>query len=100
MVNQHFENIIFNKKNIFLRSWSTNNDPIYNIIIIHGLGEHSGRYKEFASFFIKKNDGQSWCKDDAKMVKGGLQKRCKDVQRWRKVNRKIIVTSSNATVQN
>ena len=57
MVNQHFENIIFNKKNIFLRSWSTNNDPIYNIIIIHGLGEHSGRYKEFASFFIKKNIG-------------------------------------------
>ena len=57
MVNRHFENIIFNKKNIFLRSWSTNNDPIYNIIIIHGLGEHSGRYKEFASFFIKKNIG-------------------------------------------
>ena len=57
MVNQHFENIISNKKNIFLRSWLSNNDPIYNIIIIHGLGEHSGRYKEFASFFIKKNIG-------------------------------------------
>ena len=57
MVNQHFENIISNKKNIFLRSWPSNNDPIYNIIIIHGLGEHSGRYKEFASFFIKKNIG-------------------------------------------
>ena len=57
MVNQHFENIISNKKNIFLRSWPSNNDPTYNIIIIHGLGEHSGRYKEFASFFIKKNIG-------------------------------------------
>mgnify|MGYP000376649002 CR=1 FL=1 len=57
MVNQHFENIISNKKNIFIRSWTSNNDPTYNIIIIHGLGEHSGRYKEFASFFIKKNIG-------------------------------------------
>ncbi len=57
MVNQHFENIISNKKNIFLRSWPSNNSPTYNIIIIHGLGEHSGRYKEFASFFIKKNIG-------------------------------------------
>ena len=57
MVNQHFENIISNKKNIFIRSWPSNNDPTYNIIIIHGLGEHSGRYKEFASFFIKKNIG-------------------------------------------
>ena len=57
MVNQHFENIISNKKNIFLRSWPSNNDPTYNIIIIHGLGEHSGRYKEFASFFMKKNIG-------------------------------------------
>jgi len=57
MVNQHIENIISNKKNIFLRSWPSNNDPTYNIIIIHGLGEHSGRYKEFASFFMKKNIG-------------------------------------------
>ena len=57
MANQHFENIISNKKNIFIRSWPSNNDPTYNIIIIHGLGEHSGRYKEFASFFIKKNIG-------------------------------------------
>jgi alpha-beta hydrolase superfamily lysophospholipase len=57
MINQHFENIISNKKNIFIRSWPSNNDPTYNIIIIHGLGEHSGRYKEFASFFIKKNIG-------------------------------------------
>ena len=57
MVNQHFENIISNKKNIFIRSWPSNNDPTYNIIIIHGLGEHSGRYKEFANFFIKKNIG-------------------------------------------
>ena len=54
MANQHFENIISNKKNIFIRSWPSNNDPTYNIIIIHGLGEHSGRYKVFASFFIKK----------------------------------------------
>ena len=38
MVNQHFENIISNKKNIFIRSWPSNNDPTYNIIIIHGLG--------------------------------------------------------------
>ena len=57
MVNQHFENIISNKKNIFIRSWPSNNDPTYNIIIIHGLGEHSGRYKEFANFFMKKNIG-------------------------------------------
>jgi len=43
--------------NIFLRSWSTYKNPSHNIVIIHGLGEHSGRYDEFANFFLKKNIG-------------------------------------------
>ena len=42
---------------IFLRSWSTDRPPSHNILIIHGLGEHSGRYDEFANFFLKKNIG-------------------------------------------
>ena len=42
---------------IFLRSWSTEKTPSHNILIIHGLGEHSGRYDEFANYFLKKNIG-------------------------------------------
>ena len=56
MVNQHIENIISNKKNIFLRSWPSNNDPTYNIIIIHGLGEHSGRYKAVSYTHLRAHE--------------------------------------------
>ena len=42
---------------LFLKSWPTDKTPSHNILIIHGLGEHSGRYDEFANFFLKKNIG-------------------------------------------
>ena len=44
-------------KKIFLREWETKGQPKKNILIIHGLGEHSGRYKQFAEFYIEKGIG-------------------------------------------
>lgn len=44
-------------KKIFFREWKIKGQPKKNILIIHGLGEHSGRYKEFAEFYIKKGIG-------------------------------------------
>jgi len=44
-------------KKIFIREWETKGQPKKNILIIHGLGEHSGRYKEFAEFYIEKGIG-------------------------------------------
>jgi alpha-beta hydrolase superfamily lysophospholipase len=44
-------------KKIFFREWEIKGQPKKNILIIHGLGEHSGRYKEFAEFYIKKGIG-------------------------------------------
>ncbi len=44
-------------KKIFIREWKTKNQPKKNILVIHGLGEHSGRYNEFAKFYTKKGMG-------------------------------------------
>ena len=42
---------------IFIRECKPKNLQEKNILLIHGLGEHSGRYKEFAEFFIKNGIG-------------------------------------------
>ena len=44
-------------KKIFIRSWIPKGKIKKNILVIHGLGEHSGRYKKFAEEFNKKNVG-------------------------------------------
>lgn len=41
---QHFDN------GIFWRHWPVA-DPEHVIVLVHGLGEHSGRYEDFAEFF-------------------------------------------------
>jgi alpha-beta hydrolase superfamily lysophospholipase len=41
---QHFDN------GIFWRHWPVA-DPEHIIVLVHGLGEHSGRYEDFAEFF-------------------------------------------------
>ena len=42
---------------IFIRECKPKNLQEKNILLIHGLGEHSRRYKEFAEFFIKNGIG-------------------------------------------
>ncbi len=37
-------------KNIFYRCWAAT-EPRAILLLVHGLAEHSGRYREFASFF-------------------------------------------------
>ncbi|MCD6159779.1 MAG: lysophospholipase [Kosmotoga sp.] len=39
---------------MFIRKWTTSSNVKGKIIIVHGLGEHSGRYEELASFLSKR----------------------------------------------
>ena len=48
---------IDSKYKIFLREWLPNQKAKKNIFIIHGLGEHSGRYEDFAKNLTQKNIG-------------------------------------------
>ncbi|MFC2117473.1 alpha/beta hydrolase [Bacteroidota bacterium] len=41
--------------NLFVRSWQASEKPAAVICLIHGLGEHSGRYSNLAEYFVKKN---------------------------------------------
>ena len=48
---------IDSKYKIFLREWLPNQKSEKNVFIIHGLGEHSGRYEDFAKNLTQKNIG-------------------------------------------
>ena len=48
---------IDSKYKIFLREWLPNQKAEKNVFIIHGLGEHSGRYEDFAKNLTRKNIG-------------------------------------------
>lgn len=48
---------IDSKYKIFLREWLPNQKAEKNVFIIHGLGEHSGRYEDFAKNLTQKNIG-------------------------------------------
>ena len=48
---------IDSKYKIYLREWLPNQKADKNIFIIHGLGEHSGRYEDFAKNLTQKNIG-------------------------------------------
>ena len=42
------------KKRIFAQSWVPDGTPKATINLIHGLGEHSGRYSRWGSLFAEK----------------------------------------------
>jgi len=48
---------IDSKYKIYLREWLPNQKAEKNVFIIHGLGEHSGRYEDFAKNLTRKNIG-------------------------------------------
>jgi acylglycerol lipase len=39
---------------LFARAWKPDGEPKACIILVHGLGEHSGRYKHMAEFFTEE----------------------------------------------
>ena len=54
---QHTEQVLTSKNGLklFTQAWLPNSTPQANLIIVHGLGEHSGRYAHVASFFTEKS---------------------------------------------
>lgn len=79
-MNEQFFKSSDNMTNIHYVEYKTENEPIATIIIAHGIGEHTGRYNEFANFLTKKNiavfvldfigHGQSVSEDKAPMYFG------------------------------
>ena len=44
----------FNETSIWVREWIPDNPPDLIILMIHGLGEHSGRYEQWAERFVEE----------------------------------------------
>ena len=42
-------------RTVFAQAWIPDKNPTHVIILIHGLGEHSGRYEAWAQRFLKDN---------------------------------------------
>ena len=40
---------------VFYRKWAKTSNPKSTLIVIHGLGEHSGRYKQLAEYFCAQD---------------------------------------------
>lgn len=45
----------FDGRKMFFNQWLSDSEPVANIALVHGLGEHSGRYKDYAAFFTTRN---------------------------------------------
>ena len=54
MIKKTYEWKSLDKKSIFARSWTPSEDGANTILIVHGLGEHSGRYEHWAELFTEK----------------------------------------------
>ena len=54
MIKQTYEWASADKKSIFARSWTPAKDGAFTILLVHGLGEHSGRYERWAELFTEK----------------------------------------------
>ena len=45
----------FDGRKMFFNQCLADNEPVANLALVHGLGEHSGRYEDFARYFTSKN---------------------------------------------
>ncbi len=52
MIRETFQKKSFDGRKIFFRNWKIE-DATSVIALVHGLGEHSGRYEEFGEYFCK-----------------------------------------------
>ncbi len=57
MIHSEYEWIFKEKKRIFAQSWLPEDHPKGIICLVHGLGEHSGRYARWAELFAKAGYG-------------------------------------------
>jgi len=39
---------------LFTRTWTPEGDPTRGMLIVHGMGDHSGRFKHVARFFVER----------------------------------------------
>jgi alpha-beta hydrolase superfamily lysophospholipase len=42
------------QRSIYFQSWSPDGNPKAQLLLVHGAGEHSGRYQSFAQFFTER----------------------------------------------
>jgi alpha-beta hydrolase superfamily lysophospholipase len=60
----------FDTRPLYAQHWLPKGAPKANLVVVHGLGEHSGRYKDFAAWFVPlgyavhafdhRGHGKSW----------------------------------------
>lgn len=55
MKHTEFYQEAFDGRKMFFNQWLADHEPVANIALVHGLGEHSGRYEDFARYFTSKN---------------------------------------------
>lgn len=54
MINQTYQWVSPEKKSIFAQSWTPEKIGANTILLVHGLGEHCGRYERWAELFTEK----------------------------------------------
>jgi alpha-beta hydrolase superfamily lysophospholipase len=57
MIHTEYEWLSQEKKQVFAQSWLPDDHPKGIICLIHGLGEHSGRYERWAELFMQAGYG-------------------------------------------
>jgi len=57
MKQQHSKVLTPEQKNLFVQYWMPDESPIAIVLLVHGLGEHSGRYGHWAERFVNKGIG-------------------------------------------
>lgn len=45
----------FDNRKMYFNQWTSDKESKANIVLIHGMGEHSGRYAHFAEFFVNNS---------------------------------------------
>ena len=53
MLKDNYTILVDKDTSLFCQSWQPDEDIMAVLFIVHGLGEHSGRYEELAGHFTK-----------------------------------------------